>query len=317
MNDATPNSSLQAAVAPDSGTTPDVPLPDEIYVSSLFSNQPDSSTSATSITFSQAFKRKRIELLDAFLRQFDTLLFIQFSILYYYDSSFLNFLLRAGVQAVFLTPRSIPLPDTPFQRPYIGSIIGANLFCLISHTLRPRPEAGEITEGYLHGGILIDFVGEKGPIWRSRLLVMDLMVLALQLIMLAAVVEKLSAKASTSAQTAQAIGQGQDHDAEERGVLRAGEGQPNDPDTVIAQPGTNITTASNVHTLDPYYRGDSVLAELDVLGTVRRQWRVWQDATAQTVTTSQATTGARNEMTTLFGGILGVRLRVRGRTIGL
>ncbi|KAL9113437.1 MAG: hypothetical protein Q9227_002478 [Pyrenula ochraceoflavens] len=317
MNDATPSSSSQAAIASDSTEAQNEPPPETEYVSTLFSHQPDPSTTATSSTPLQAFKRKRLELLDDFLQQLDILIFIQFSILYYYDCSFSNFLLRVSVQTVFLAPRSIPFPETPFQRPYIGAIIGGNLICMISHILRPRPEAGEITEGYLHGGLFVDFVGEKGPIWKSRLIAMDLLILVLQLIMLAGLVEKLSAKAAMSGVTAQGLRSTQDHDAEERGVFRTADDRPAEPDSLGASTSANVANAFTGHVLDPHYRGDSMVGELDVLRTIQRQWQVWQDSATSTVTTSQANTAPRNDITTLFGGLLGVRLRVRGRTIGL
>jgi hypothetical protein len=64
------------------------------------------------------------------------------------------------------------------------------------HLFFSVPSAGEPTQRYLHGGLLIDFIGQRlsfegflvmvgGPISRLRLLSVDVIILCLQLVMLA------------------------------------------------------------------------------------------------------------------------------------
>lgn len=93
-----------------------------------------------------------------------------------------------------------------------------------------RPEAGEATRGYLHGGLLIDFVGQKGPISKLHLVLLDVATLVLQLLMLAVFVElhklRVGRLKETASDTAPAEGNyftAQDHDAEERGIRRSGD----------------------------------------------------------------------------------------------
>lgn len=57
------------------------------------------------------------------------------------------------------------------------------------HTLYPAPQGPEETFGYLHGGLLIDFVGQMG-VGKGRLVVTDCTLLLLQLINLAATRER-------------------------------------------------------------------------------------------------------------------------------
>lgn len=123
---------------------------------------------------------------------------------------------------------------------------------MICHALLSLPQAGEATRGYLHGGAIIDFVGQRPPTSIKALLYFDVMILVLQCITLAvhldkerirrALVPSLRAltdraaaaragesNAGTEEQTAEIDDVAQDHDAEERGVLRD-EQQPTLPD---------------------------------------------------------------------------------------
>src|SRR5215469_6401154 len=133
------------------------------------------------------------------------------------------------VQLVYLMPASSILPEPPTQ-PYIGGIVGTNLVCLGCHLWFPRPAAGEAARGYLHGGLLLDFVGQLGPSSKLRLVLLDIFILLLQLIALAATVKRRSmgktkpptatrATRATSDSTVATLS-GQDHDAEERGLHR-------------------------------------------------------------------------------------------------
>jgi hypothetical protein len=98
---------------------------------------------------------------------------------------------------------------------------------MLLHILASLPRAGEGTRGYLHGGVVVDFVGQKPPTSKSGLLLLDLVILAIQCFMLAVHTEREKLRKiilpsrriggdgadGNSATT-------QNYDAEERGVLQ-------------------------------------------------------------------------------------------------
>lgn len=116
------------------------------------------------------------------------------------------------------------------------------------HLLFALPEASETMRGYLHGGVLIDFIGQKAPTSKLGLVLLDCLVLVLQCVMCAAWLEKDRIKkieimlksvaaggfpkgrTSTTAPVPATVAaidletgiatSNQDLDAEERGVLR-------------------------------------------------------------------------------------------------
>ena len=183
--------------------------------------------------------------------------------------SFLRFLLRAFVQFVLLTPKPSIFPDAPHARP-LGMILGTNLVCLLSHAYFSRPEAGEATRGYLHGGLAMDFIGQKGPISKTHLLVLDLLVLLLQLVNLGVVAVKKKASAaaeapvhstSTTTRTAGTRGEpvGGDQqtlDDEERGQLRS-DHQPVDIELQDLNPSTGAAANNTSATHEEAGEGES------------------------------------------------------------
>ncbi|OGE54122.1 hypothetical protein PENARI_c006G01306 [Penicillium arizonense] len=179
--------------------------------------------------------------IDRLLRDLDILIYCQLSALYYMDCSIILFAIRAIVELIFFTPKAAPFEPTRNQ-PYVGAIIASNLICIIFHAFFIRPEAGEETRGYLHGGIFIDFIGQT-PVPVYRLILFDVLIFLLDFVMLALVIERVRTSGSptprpattntnTSTDTvagtetgtetgdAQTRTQTQDHDAEERGLLR-------------------------------------------------------------------------------------------------
>ncbi|KAI9802433.1 MAG: hypothetical protein M1825_002817 [Sarcosagium campestre] len=142
---------------------------------------------------------KRAEFLDNLLRNFDILMYIELAALYYLDCSFFFFIVRSIIQLYFLTPKPAFLE---LARPgfFVSAVIGPNIICLALHAFRVAPSAGEATRGYLHGSLLIDFVGQLGPTSKLRLVSLDALVLLLQVVMLAVHFERQSLKpTSTSA----------------------------------------------------------------------------------------------------------------------
>jgi hypothetical protein len=144
-----------------------------------------------------------------------------------------------------------PLPDIGLTRPldehkpFLPFILFCFVVNFILHLAYPAPSAGEDTRGYLHGGLMIDFIGQKGPTSKWKLVGLDLALLVLQMTMVAVHAKrrelkrklaKLSGGSSDGGAArpaegeASAAGQAttteenaareQDADAEERGVLR-------------------------------------------------------------------------------------------------
>lgn len=166
---------------------------------------------------------------------------------------------------------------------------------------------------------MMDFVGQESPVSRFRLFWLDLITLALQVLMLAVTIEK---QKTTGVHTAsEAVGPGdatrqQDHDLEERGVLRS---HPNITDDIemqelqhtsegrtggaeedgergdlLAVDGT--VESHDVHPLDSFYTGEHIVANLHILDAIREQWHTKSvsaapDASGTTTTTEVRTAG--------------------------
>lgn len=152
--------------------------------------------------------------------------------------------MRSLVQYMYLTPKPEDfLKLMPAPRPQIYTVFASNVLCMLLHLLLALPEASETMRGYLHGGVIIDFVGQKAPTSRLGLLLLDCLVLMLQCVMCAVWLEKDRLKkievtlrsvaaggvpktnANTptppvASGTAGNAASTQDLDAEERGVLR-------------------------------------------------------------------------------------------------
>ncbi|KAF2482363.1 hypothetical protein BDY17DRAFT_324650 [Neohortaea acidophila] len=134
----------------------------------------------------QTFNRKRGDLLDDLLRNLDLIIYAELSAIYYMDCSFLRFVLRAFVQFLLLTPKPPVFPEQPEDRPVVGAIFTTNAICLFCHIYFAAPSAGEATRGFLHGGLAMDFIGQQGPSSKIHLVLLDILVVVLQLVLLAA-----------------------------------------------------------------------------------------------------------------------------------
>lgn len=235
-------------------------------------------------------RSKRIGYLDDLLRNLDILIYAEISAVYYLDCSFLRFVLRAFVQLIWLTPKPEILPELPSNRPYIYPISGSNLICLFVHLWFPPPSAGEATRGYLHGGLLIDWIGQQGPTSKLRLFLLDCFILALQLVMLAVTLKLQtvkrkrepettggdSASAGEGADSASPSASRQDVDSEEQGILRRSstlstlqDRVPDERDELLSDGG--LPESSPQAALDALNSGQAVVAELFILDTVREQ----------------------------------------------
>ena len=179
---------------------------------------------------------------------------------------------------------------------------------MLLHILTAHSEAGEAMRGYLHGGVIIDLIGQKGPTSKLHLVVLDILVCGLQCFMLAVHVERERLAAVLAAfvsptpvadQPRVEVVSSQDHDAEERGVMREGvtsngdiELQPitprpeitsprNNDDTVeqdeerdglLAEPRRRLDTEDDDTPLDAFWSGTAIVADFHVLHTLREQW---------------------------------------------
>ncbi|KAL3463094.1 hypothetical protein BJX64DRAFT_134138 [Aspergillus heterothallicus] len=217
-------------------TTPDV-FRDAEYIADVSGIQYGSIADISPTLQDERLRKKlqstaKLSFIDRLLRDLDILIYCELSALYYLDCSIVLFAVRAIVQLIFFTPKAPPF-DPNRNQPFIGAIIASNLFCMIFHKFFSQPEAGEATRGYLHGGILIDFIGQKAPVPVTRLLCLDLLVTVLNLVMLGLIIERVKvaeanqptinpATTTTTANTTTQPEQTetQDHDHEERGVQR-------------------------------------------------------------------------------------------------
>jgi hypothetical protein len=183
-------------------------------------------------------KRKRIRLLGALQRDLDMAVYMELLALYHLDCSFFWLAVKAAVHAVLLTPA----PDAQLERPpdepkpFLPLLLFAFAANFALHLLSAAPRAAEATRDYLHGGLLIDFIGQQGPSPKWKLAGLDVCILALQLLMVAIHVKRRELKKALAAASAStdvvptsdtappppqsaSAPRGQDADDEERGQL--------------------------------------------------------------------------------------------------
>ncbi|KAK4158125.1 DSC E3 ubiquitin ligase complex subunit 4 [Chaetomidium leptoderma] len=173
---------------------------------------------------------KKLELVSHLQKSLDRIVFVYICTLYYMECSFVRFLLRLAPHYSFLTPKDGLL--LPADHPHIYTIFVPSVLCILAHIFFNVPEAGEATRGYLHGGVIIDFIGQKPPTTKLAYLSFDLVILAAQCLMLAVHQEREKLKKAVRPSLPTIIPTGdetepaaaaetttQDHDAEERGVL--------------------------------------------------------------------------------------------------
>ncbi|KAH0608973.1 uncharacterized protein H6S33_001201 [Morchella sextelata] len=134
---------------------------------------PGENRESNDMRYSKLLKQKRGEFLDHLLRSLDMIAYCHFSYLYFLDCSLFRFVIRSAIQLNFLTPKPPNFPVHSQRRPAIVALFGSTAFCFLCHILGAAPSAGELSNGYLHGGFIIDFIGQEGPISKWRLGFMD------------------------------------------------------------------------------------------------------------------------------------------------
>lgn len=202
------------------------------------------------------------------------------------------------------TPAVDRPPDDP--KPFLPLLLFSFLANLLLHLARPAPAAADDTRGYLHGGLMIDFIGQQGPTSKWRLAALDVCILCLQLVMVAVHVKRRELKkklaalsagtpaptaadaatseSSTAAATEPAqlphanAARAQDADDEERGVLHRTDtlsdlGADPDADEDDALLPSSSHAAHRADALDILTSGQCVVGDFTLLDTLLQENR--------------------------------------------
>ncbi|KAI5847204.1 hypothetical protein DFP73DRAFT_544552 [Morchella snyderi] len=258
---------------------------------------PGENRGSNDVRYSKLLKQKRGEFLDHLLRSLDMIAYCHFSYLYFLDCSLFRFIIRSAIQLNFLTPKPPNFPVHSQRRPAIVALFGSTAFCFLCHILGAAPSAGELSNGYLHGGFIIDFIGQEGPISKWRLGFMDAVILSLQIVMLSLVVSKQDQEAADMIiEERRNITAAQDLESEERGETRRHSFVSLDSSrssnlSEARRPDETPLTDSDEHTIGIIVDGGSesererlrrvfeltsgefVAAELKVVEVIQQQWR--------------------------------------------
>ncbi|KAG5748709.1 hypothetical protein H9Q70_008630 [Fusarium xylarioides] len=171
---------------------------------------------------------RKLEFVTHLLRSLDTLVFAELSGLYYMECSMFRFILRSVGQYLYLTPKheSFPflMPASPI---HVCLVLIPNIICILLHIFVSLPVGPDYHGGYMHGGLVIDFIGQRPPTSRIYYVLVDVMILAVQCLMLTVHTERERLRVTLKTfrpmvpDVAQEMGPTiEDLDAEERGVSR-------------------------------------------------------------------------------------------------
>lgn len=171
---------------------------------------------------------RKLELVTHLLRSLDTLVFAELSGLYYMECSMFRFILRSVGQYLYLTPKDESFPFLmPASPIHVCLVLIPNIICILLHIFVSLPVGPDYHRGYMHGGLVIDFIGQKPPTSRIYYVLVDVMILAVQCLMLTVHTERERLRVTLKTfrpmvpDVAQEMGPTiEDLDAEERGVSR-------------------------------------------------------------------------------------------------
>ena len=227
-------------------------------------------------------------------------------------------LLRVVPHYLFFTPKADTfLQSLAAQRPQVFAIFAPNLLCMLAHLIWAPPHASEATRGYLHGGIIVDFIGQKAPTSRFSLVLLDFIILAVQCFMLAVHQESEKLWKTVRPRTAATSAAGgatstvaapapaptiQDHDAEERGEPRDLAQGRAESDDIELRPmlgnststegrsrnrgdthwpgGATARRTSSTDLAETIASGNAVLADFHVINSIRMAGNDYQSAAA-------------------------------------
>lgn len=211
--------------------------------------------------------------------------------------SMFRLLLRCAGQYIYLSPKDETFPFLmPASRMHVLLVVIPNIICMFLHLFTSLPVGPEYHRGYQHGGLIIDFIGQKPSTSRIYYLMADLFIMALQCFMLTIHTERerlrIALKTFKPAlpELVQQLTNGrtiEDLDAEERGIAREQSDLAlNEPEDVEMQPlnpngevggdaETNSREASGddeprTHLSDIMNSGNAVLGDYHILHTLRR-----------------------------------------------
>lgn len=140
-----------------------------------------------------------------------------------------RFLLRAIGQYMYLTPKDEAFPFLmPASRVHVLLVVIPNFICIFLHLFTSLPRGPDFHRGYQHGGLVIDFVGQRPPTYRIYYLLADFAILAIQCLMLTVHTQREQLRVmlrtfrpilpEIAEELEAAVRSIQDLDAEERGV---------------------------------------------------------------------------------------------------
>ncbi|KAK2065830.1 DUF1746-domain-containing protein [Colletotrichum caudatum] len=241
---------------------------------------------------------RKFDFMTQLLRNLDALVYAELCTLYYMECSILRFAVRVYGQHHWLTPKPDDYPLTmEAARSQVISVFVPNLICILLHIFTSLPTAGEAARGYLHGGVIVDFIGQKPPTSRFTFLALDCVILAVQCLMLAIhsereklrpIVRPILFRLPPALQETIGMTSTQDHDAEERGVLRGAPGlETEDLNSVELQPlrpngegeheqdarpwrrRSSLHAADGMHLFDVLSSGNGIVGEFHITHTIR------------------------------------------------
>ncbi|KAF2818725.1 DUF1746-domain-containing protein [Ophiobolus disseminans] len=245
-------------------------------------------------------KRKRIRMLNDLLRELDLVVYMQLITIYHLDCSFFWLAVRAFIHGSLLTPVADPVGERPADepKPFLPLVLFSFFANFLLHQLYLAPSAGEDTRGYLHGGLMIDFIGQQGPTSKWKLGALDMCILVLQLVMVSVHVKRrelkkklarISAGATATTQADAAASDAaddtaestandnaareQDADNEERGVLRRTDTlsdigiDPEEEDALLS----SSSEAGHPDALDILTSGTCVIGDFTLLDTLYQE----------------------------------------------
>ena len=168
-------------------------------------------------------------------------------------------------------------------------------------------------------------MGQESPVSRWRLLVLDALVLALQVLILVVTLERKKLAVENGDVLIDEVEETiQDHDSDERGMLRrddtvqedielqdirhtssgrTGGDEDRERDELLES--DESTEPRDQHPLDPFLTGQAVVLNVNVMDTIRSQWRFTAD------TPGEATASGAAAVAAVAGRTLSYRLGER------
>ena len=147
--------------------------------------------------------KKKLSFVTHLLKCLDLVVFAELSAMYYMEyatpqtnsrlyhannlfrCSLFRFLLRAAGQYMYLSPKDEAFPFLmPASRVHVLLVVIPNMLSILLHMLTALPTGPDYHRGYQHGGLIIDFVGQRPSTSRLYYILADIFILALQCVML-------------------------------------------------------------------------------------------------------------------------------------